>query len=113
MSANMRKSKTKSAVRKKIIKKNSQLQNSKPKVFEGNADKRDLMRQNIVTLLWRYQECSVAFLQRELGNKFQNQFGGELPLYFTSVLSDLKQMKVVEEVHFRGPMKLRLTQGAE
>lgn len=64
--------------------------------FSPDVVKRDLVRQTIITILWRKEEVTETTLMAELKREIGHQFDGDLVSYLELVKNDLIQWKLME-----------------
>lgn len=72
--------------------------------------KRDLVRQTIITVLWRKEEVTLPILMTELKKEIGHHFDGDIDQYVDIVVRDLLGWKLMEETPGRKPIHYRLSQ---
>ncbi|MBK9730468.1 MAG: hypothetical protein IPO83_04130 [Chitinophagaceae bacterium] len=96
--------KRESREKKKITK------SAEPPSFQPDLLKRDLIRQTIITILWRREEATMATLITDLKKEIGHHFDGDLELYANQVKNDLIGWKIMEESPGKRPVCYRLSQ---
>lgn len=81
--------------------------------FQPDALKNDLVRQTIITVMWRKEEVTVATLLHELKKEIGHHFDGDLEQYAEKVKDDLIAWKLMEESPGKKPVQYRLSQKLE
>lgn len=64
--------------------------------FSPDILKRDLVRQTVITILWKKEELTEATLISELKREIGQHFDGDLAPYFELVKDDLMKWKLME-----------------
>lgn len=106
MSGNKSTSSLKSEVTKKKL---NQTQHVTP-TFQPDLLKHDLVRQTIITVLWKKEEVTTAVLINELKKEIGHHFDGDIDQYAEKVKNDLIAWKLMEESPGRKPVHYRLSQ---
>lgn len=78
--------------------------------FQPDLLKRDLVRQTIITILWKKDEVTTAVLVNELKKEIGHHFDGDIDQYAEKVKNDLIAWKLMEESPGRKPVHYRLSQ---
>ena len=96
------------------------IKNSPPKsvtekvpAIKFNPEKIDLMRQTMITVLWRFDEIPETKFQSEIRKEIQNHFPDDFQHYFDKVKTDLEQKKLIENAPDKKIPCLRLAQKIE
>lgn len=84
--------------------------NNPPAHFQPDVLKRDLVRQTIITILWRKEELTMDTLVKELKSEIGDQFSGDIEWYAALVTTDLQARKLMETVPGKQAVHYRLTQ---
>ncbi|MEO6167411.1 MAG: hypothetical protein ABIO46_01325 [Chitinophagales bacterium] len=94
----------------KIIKKKTAEKPQEVSPFQPDLLKRDLVRQTIITILWKKEEVTHVMLVSELNKEIGHHFDGDIDQYAEKVKSDLILWKLMEETPGRKPVHYRLSQ---
>ncbi len=78
--------------------------------FSPDPLKRDLVRQTIITVLWRKEEVTEAVLFAELNREIGKHFDEDLLPYLTLVKDELMQWKLMEVLPGKKVAYYRLAQ---
>lgn len=78
--------------------------------FSPDPLKRDLVRQTIITVLWRKEEVTEAVLFAELNREIGKHFDEDLLPYLTLVKDELMQWKLMEVLPGKKTAYYRLAQ---
>jgi hypothetical protein len=76
-------------------------------------EKYDLIRQNILSYIWRNEEVAFTKLLEDLEIKLAPSFEGSVSWYVTWVKMDLETKGIIEQVPDKKPQHLRLKQRLE
>jgi hypothetical protein len=81
--------------------------------FHPDLLKNDLIRQTIITILWRREEATMSAIKEDLVKEIGHHFDGDIERYIEHVKSDLEKRKLLEESpgkllpHYRLAQKLQ------
>jgi len=78
--------------------------------FQPDLLKNDLVRQTIITILWRKEEATIPFLIQELKKEIGHHFDGDIERYVEKVKHDLEIKKLMELSPGKKPVQYRLSQ---
>ena len=78
--------------------------------FQPDLLKNDLVRQTIITVLWRNEEVTVPFLIQELNREIGHHFDGDMQLYVEKIKHELESKKLMEPSPGKKPVHYRLSQ---
>ncbi|MBA3647031.1 MAG: hypothetical protein H0W62_00530 [Chitinophagales bacterium] len=87
--------------------------NKKNTAFNFLPEKIDLMRQAIVTVIWRRDEISGAKLETETKKEIHELFSSDFQNYFDKVKQDLESKGLIELAPDKKPPHFRLKQKLE
>ena len=79
-------------------------------LFQPDLLKRDLVRQTIITILWKKEEVTPATLVIELNKEIGHHFDGDIEQYVKKVMIDLVNWKLMEETPGKKALHYRLAQ---
>ncbi len=99
---------------KKVVKK--KVKATKPTIKKSPSlllEKKDLVRQTIVSVLWSNEELTPSKLKTETEKLVSHQLGEQFGLYYKHVIDNLTSHKMVEEVLRGKTVNLRLIQKIE
>lgn len=100
----------KAAHKKNLIKPHKSEEPASFVLFQPDLLKRDLVRQTIITVLWRKEEVTPAVLLTELRKEIGHHFDGDIEQYTRKMMSDLITWKLMEETPGKKPLHYRLAQ---
>jgi len=101
----------KAAVKKKAVQKEAE-QKSVPEIAFDPV-KKDLVRQTIITVLWRTEEVTYPVLVELVDEEIGSHYKGDLKSYIEGVKNDLVARKLMEISPGKTPTHFRLAQRLE
>jgi hypothetical protein len=78
--------------------------------FHPDLLKNDLVRQTIITILWRREEATMSTIKEDLKKEIGHHFDGDVERYIEHVKIDLEKRKLLEESPGKVPLHYRLAQ---
>ena len=78
--------------------------------FRLDPLKVDLVRQTLITVLWKKEEVTFLVLTEEIKREIGRHFNGDIEHYIHKVSNDLAECKLMEEVPGKQPLHYRLSQ---
>lgn len=100
---------TKKPAARSAIKKTSSKKITPFIVADSNGDVYEMMRQQVISLLWKHEEITVKKMLIELKTMMFPKLGADLFDVFYSVRMELEKKGVIEFVPDKKPEHLRLT----
>ncbi|HYV92121.1 MAG TPA: hypothetical protein VE978_10075 [Chitinophagales bacterium] len=105
--------KKKAVEQKKPAEKKIHVEKKKPvekKEVPLTQEKIDLVRQAIITILWRKENVPVEQLRQDAVSEIPFNAGDEFPRYFDHVIEMLTKYNLIETVPDKTPPHIRLSQ---
>lgn len=78
--------------------------------FQPDLLKNDLVRQTIITILWKKEEATLPHIILELKKEIGHHFDGDIEKYVEKVKYDLELKKLMEPSPGKKPIQYRLAQ---
>jgi len=83
------------------------------KRMSTSREEYDLLRQHIISIIWKHNEVAYAQLLSDLEENIAARFRGDISVHAENVLSDLEVKGVIEKINRNKMQYLRLKHSTE